>query len=105
MLTITDQAIREFKSIIQEMDAAEAGISISLREGSCCQGPSVSMALTATPDPSFAIHDFQGLKVFLQPGAAQELSGAVLDYFPHAENPAFRIQWPEDSRPNNCGCH
>lgn len=105
MLTITDQAIQEFKSIIHEMDAAEAGISISLTEGSCCQGPSVSMALTATPDPSYSIHDYQGLKVFLKPGTNQQLAGAVLDYFPHQENPAFRIQWPKDSKPDNCGCH
>lgn len=104
MLTITDQAIQEFKSIILEVDATGAGISISLTEGSCCQSPSLSMALTANPDPSFDIHEYQGLKVFLKPGTGQQLSGAVLDYFPHQENPAFRIQWPKESKPDNCGC-
>lgn len=103
MLTITDQAIHEFKSILTETGAR--GISIIMKEGSCCQGPGVSMALTKDPDPSFDVHDYEGLKVFIQPGAGEHLSEAVLDFFAHAENPGFSMRFPKGAKSGDCGCH
>lgn len=104
MLKISDTAIQEFKNIIQELNQPEAGIRVYIRGEGCCSGPSVGLDLSREPESPFSTHLYSGLKVFIEDEAFDRIAHATIDYFPHAENPGFRLLWDKTAKPGGCGC-
>jgi iron-sulfur cluster assembly protein len=101
MLKISDLAVKEFKTFLNNTETPSAGLHVYLRQGSCC-GPSVGLELAEEPVENTTEFDFQGLKVFMLQETADSLNGATIEFVEDPENPGFRLQW---EKKQGCGCH
>ncbi|GAB4535609.1 MAG: iron-sulfur cluster assembly accessory protein [Thermodesulfovibrionia bacterium] len=79
MLTITDNAVRSFKRLLEEREAIDYAIRIFTVEGGCC-GPSLAMDIVEKPETGDIVIEKDGLKVFLENEAYRFLSEATIDF-------------------------
>ena len=78
MLEITDSAVKQFKKILLDGDVKDFGIRIFSSGGGCC--PSYGMDASERGESGDTLIEKDGLKIFVESGAFNQLSNASLDY-------------------------
>ncbi|MEI8342295.1 MAG: iron-sulfur cluster assembly accessory protein [Verrucomicrobiota bacterium] len=104
MITVTDSAVKQLKSLIEGEPAETAGKSIRLfvQKGGCCSNPNYGMALDE-PKEDDEVLDRGGVQFVVDPGSAEKLRGSVIDFHEGPEGSGFRIQNSSPAE-HACGC-
>lgn len=103
MITVTDNAARKVKELLEAEGATDLALRVAVRPGGC-SGFSYEMFF----DGDFAEDDEKAqfgpdqVSVVVDPASAQLLLGATLDYKDGLNQAGFAITNPNASR--SCGC-
>jgi iron-sulfur cluster assembly protein len=101
MINVTDNAVRELRSLLETHPAAEhKGLRVQIAKGGC-SGLQYDMSLDAQK-PGDAVVARDGVEFFVDPESAQLLRGATLDYHDGLTGTGFAIVNPNAAR--TCGC-
>lgn len=102
-MTITPQAAERLQSMISERASAGQGLRLSAQAGGCgCGSSSFAMGLDGASDED-AVLEVEGVRLILDPAAAEKLEGAVIDYVEDVIRQGFSIQVP-GAGGGACGC-
>lgn len=103
MITVTDNAARKVKELLEAEGATDLALRVAVRPGGC-SGFSYEMFF----DGDFAADDEKAqfgpdqVSVVVDPASAQLLLGATLDYKDGLNQAGFAITNPNATR--SCGC-
>jgi iron-sulfur cluster assembly accessory protein len=89
MLEITDSAVKQFKKILSDSDVKGSGIRIYTSGGGCC--PSYGLDVSENGEDGDKVIEKDGLKIFLERIAYNQLSNAKIDYINSGERKGFSI--------------
>lgn len=89
MLKITDDAINQFKFLLSGPEDKGSGVRVFASQG-CC-GPSFGMDFSKDGEPGDITMAQDGLKIFMEPGAASQLEEAVIDFRDTPRGKSFLI--------------
>jgi iron-sulfur cluster assembly accessory protein len=91
MLGVTDNAVKEFKKLLEDSKASNSGIRVFASGGSCC-GPSFGMDISEKGVESDKLLEMDGLKIFIDPMAFNDLENATIDFMEEGQQKGFVIQ-------------
>ncbi|HEY0368561.1 MAG TPA: iron-sulfur cluster assembly accessory protein [Chthoniobacterales bacterium] len=101
MITVTESAVRQLRSLLDERGDAEGkGLRVQIAKGGC-SGLQYEMSLDAR-QPGDAVVERDGVEFFVDDESAQLLRGATLDYHDGLTGAGFQIVNPNAAR--TCGC-
>ena len=101
LLTLSDRAQREIRSIFERQDlSAETGVRLGVVGGGC-SGLSYEMDFSE-PRPNDTLLEFDGFTVLLDPKSTIYLKGITLDFQDGLQGKGFVFSNPNAS--NTCGC-
>lgn len=101
MITVTDNAVRHLRSLLETHTAAERrGLRVQISKGGC-SGLQYEMLLDAPKDGD-AVVARDGVEFLVDPESSHLLSGATLDYHDGLTGTGFQILNPNAAR--TCGC-
>ncbi|CAA7615275.1 iron-sulfur cluster assembly accessory protein [Magnetospirillum sp. UT-4] len=100
MLTVTDRAVAAVKSVRED---EIQGLRIMVAAGGC-SGLSYSLGLEPEPQSDDEVLEFDGLKVFVDPGSVMWLNGAVMDYVESGSSSGFTFENPNAPAKREGGC-
>jgi len=101
MITMTDTAVSKVKELITAQSREGHGLRVYVAGGGC-SGFRYGMALDDAPSDEDFIHDFEGLKVYIDPQSSPYLEGASVDYVETAMGAGFKVDNP--NAVSTCGC-
>lgn len=103
MITVTDSAVKQLKSLIEENPVATSpkGVRLFVQAGGCCKDPHYGMALDQERDGDEII-ERGGVQFLIDPASTEKLKGSTVDYHDGPEGVGFRIKNPTPSE--GCGC-
>jgi iron-sulfur cluster assembly accessory protein len=101
MITMTDTAISKVKELITAQNREGSGLRVYVAGGGC-SGFRYGMALDENPSDEDFIHDFDGLKIYVDPDSNPYLEGASVDYVETAMGAGFKVENP--NAVSTCGC-
>ncbi len=78
MLDITAAAIKQFKEVLTESGETNHGIRVFVSGDGCCS--SYGLDASEHGEPGDKVIEKDGLKIFIDPAADNELSNATIDY-------------------------
>ena len=78
MIEITAAAINQFKKVLTESGETNQGIRIFVSSSGCCS--SYGLDASEHGEPGDRTIEKDGLKIFVDPAADNELSNAVIDH-------------------------
>ncbi len=97
MLQITDSAVEQFKKILLDGNVKDSGIRIFSSGSGCCS--SYGMDVSKKGEPGDTSIEKDGLRVFVESDAYNQLSNALLDYSDSPGKKGFVIM----GLPSCCG--
>jgi iron-sulfur cluster assembly accessory protein len=101
MITVTDNAVRQLRSLLKARGATERqGLRVGIAKGGC-SGLQYEMSLD-TQKPGDAIVEQDGVEFFVDGESADYLRGSTLDYRDGLTGAGFHIENPNAAR--TCGC-
>ncbi len=101
MITVTENAVRQLRSLLETRADAEAkGLRVQIAKGGC-SGMQYEISLDGRR-PGDAILEREGVEFLVDDESAQLLSGATLDYHDGLTGTGFQIVNPNAAR--TCGC-
>lgn len=100
MLTLTENAARHLKTMIDEKGGPGKCLRIFIERGGCA-GMSYGMTLDEQSEVDF-FAERDGVKVIVDPASMEQLRGSTVDYCDDLAGTGFRIQNPNAAR--SCGC-
>jgi iron-sulfur cluster assembly protein len=100
MITVTDSAFEQLRTLVEERGEPEKGLRIFVESGGCA-GRQYGMTLDA-PQEADEVFEKDGVKVFVDPESLQFLNGSTVDYSDDLAGAGFRIHNPNAVR--SCGC-
>ena len=101
MITVTDNAVRQLRSLLESRGETEhRGLRVGIAKGGC-SGLQYEMSL-GTRKPGDAIVAQDGVEFFVDSESADYLRGATLDYHDGLTGAGFHIENPNAAR--TCGC-
>ena len=77
-MNFTDNALNQFKKLIDQSENPKAGIRFYAVQG-CCS-PSLQMSVEENPAPDDSVIQMSGVNIFITPDAEKMLSEITLDY-------------------------
>jgi iron-sulfur cluster assembly protein len=102
IIAVTDAAVRRMKSLRDRRGDATLGVRIGVKGGGC-SGLSYVLALEPGPMESDIVHEFDGIRVWIDPKSARFLQGTTLDFnVKNLLEGGWVFQNPNASR--TCGC-
>jgi len=101
MITVTDNAVRELRSLLEAQTESEGkGLRVAIAKGGC-SGLQYEMSLDARKaGDAIVVRD--GVEFFVDDESAQYLQGATLDFHGGLTGTGFQIVNPNAAR--TCGC-
>jgi len=102
MVKLTEKAIKEVKRLQEQEGKQEWGLRVGV-EGGGCSGLSYTLDFAEKPTDADNIHDFDGVKVFVDPKSYLFLNGTVLDYSTELLTGGFKFTNPNAERSCSCG--
>jgi iron-sulfur cluster assembly protein len=102
MITLTEQAADQLRSLLQQQALASHGLRIFVQAGGCA-GLEYGMSYEGTPAKEDAIVEIQDLRLFIDPFSAQFLQGACIDYQDSRMGTGFRVENPNATATCACG--
>jgi len=101
MITLTERAAVELRSLLADKGASEAsGLRLAVRRGGCA-GWQYEMAV-AEPEEGDVTVESHGAKVIVAGDSIDRLSGCEIDYSDALSDAGFKIHNPHAAR--SCGC-
>jgi iron-sulfur cluster assembly protein len=101
MIKVTDNAVRQLRSLLEARPEAEQrGLRVGIAKGGC-SGLQYEMSLGAEK-PGDEIVERDGVEFFVDAESASFLRGATLDYRDGLTGAGFHIENPNATR--TCGC-
>ena len=103
MITLTETAAREIKTIIQqqELDPAKIRLRVGVKGGGC-SGFSYLLDLTETQKETDEVADQHGIMVVCDPKSLLYLNGTTIDFKDEIMGRGFVFQNPNAT--TSCGC-
>ena len=100
MINVTDSAVRQLRSLLDEQSASGKGLRVQIAKGGC-SGLQYEMLLdSAKTEDAIVARD--GVEFFVDRESAALLDGATLDYHDGLTGAGFKIVNPNAAR--TCGC-
>lgn len=100
MISVTDSAFRQLKTLVSEQDDQTKGLRIFVENGGCA-GMQYGMNLDHAKEGDHIIAQ-ESVKVMIDGESAHFLRGATIDYADDLAGAGFRIRNPNAAR--SCGC-
>ena len=100
MFTVTDSAVQQLQTLVNEQGDATKGLRIFVEKGGCA-GMQYGMSLDHSQEGDQTF-ERGGVKVIIDPESATYLEGATIDYADDLAGAGFRIKNPNAVR--SCGC-
>ncbi|MGE5590312.1 MAG: iron-sulfur cluster insertion protein ErpA [Bacillota bacterium] len=100
-VTLSESAAGRLRELISSKPEPIIGLRLLVRSGGC-SGYSYGMALERQTRPDDLVVEHQGLKIVIDPGSAEFLDGAAIDYQESLMGGGFTIQNPNAT--STCGC-
>jgi iron-sulfur cluster assembly accessory protein len=100
MINVTDPAIRQLQTLLQDADDQTKGLRIFVEHGGCA-GLQYGMGLDHAKAGDEVV-ERDGVKVIIDGESAAYLNGSTIDYSDDLAGAGFRIQNPNAAR--SCGC-
>jgi iron-sulfur cluster assembly protein len=101
-ITLTDEAIKQAKRLVQRHGSPDAFLRLGLRGGGC-SGFSYVLRVDTKPLPRDEVFDFDGLKVAIDPKSLTLLAGTTVEYTGNLMMPGgFEFRNPNAGK--SCGC-
>jgi iron-sulfur cluster assembly protein len=101
MITLTENAVKEVKRLIEVQDQKDLGLRVGVKGGGCS-----GMSYTLNFEPGVREHDqvleVEGVKVVVDSKSLLYLEGTTLDYVSGLNGSGFKFNNPTASR--SCGC-
>lgn len=102
MITLTEQAAYELRSLLQQQARSGHGLRIFVQAGGCA-GLQYGMSYEGAPAKEDAVVEIQELRLFVDPFSAQFLQGACIDYQDSPMGTGFRVENPNATATCACG--
>jgi iron-sulfur cluster assembly protein len=100
MISLTDPAIQQLRTLVNEQGGEGKGLRIFVEKGGCA-GLQYGMSLDAAREGDEIIEN-DGVQVIVDPESLQYLRGSTLDYSDDLAGAGFRLKNPNAVR--SCGC-
>lgn len=101
MITVTDEAVRQLKSLLADEGAtSEKGLRVQIAKGGC-SGLQYEMSLDV-PHEGDEVMEREGVRFLVDPDSAGYLDGATLDFHGGLTGTGFHFVNPNAAR--TCGC-
>ena len=101
-ISITPKAVKMVKLTRETESLDEAsGLRIAVRGGGC-SGFEYALDFELEPRETDWVHEFEGLRVFVDPVSARYLSGTEIDYLLGPSGSGFKFNNPKAT--GSCGC-
>ncbi len=102
MITLTEQAVAELRSLLSREGADEKGdgLRLSVERGGCA-GMSYQMKIDHREDAD-AVFERDGVRVYVDPESLRFLDNCQVDYSNELSDTGFKIVNPNAAR--SCGC-
>lgn len=98
MLTVTDRAVAAIKGVLE---GEPLGLRISAASGGC-SGLKYTLGLEEEPASGDEVLEFDGVKVFVDPGSVMWLTGTVVDFVNAGPDSGFIFENPNAG--GKCSC-
>ncbi|MCP4201957.1 MAG: iron-sulfur cluster assembly accessory protein [bacterium] len=101
-ISLTPKAVQMVKMTreAENLDA-ESGLRVAVRGGGC-SGFEYALDFELEPRDTDCVHEFEGLKVFVDPVSARYLTGTEIDYLLGPAGSGFKFNNPKAT--GSCGC-
>ena len=101
-LNITSKAVKMVKMTreTENLDVT-SGLRVAVRGGGC-SGFEYALDFELEPRDTDWVHDFEGLRVFVDPVSARYLTGTEIDYLLGPTGSGFKFSNPKAT--GSCGC-
>jgi iron-sulfur cluster assembly accessory protein len=100
-LTITDAAVAEVKSLVEQQERSDLALRIYVSGGGC-SGLQYGMALDENIEPGDQIFAISGINCVVDATSLRYLTGSVVDYITTDMGGGFKIENPNAVK--SCGC-
>ncbi|MDA8394656.1 MAG: iron-sulfur cluster insertion protein ErpA [Candidatus Dormibacteraeota bacterium] len=102
MISVTDQALGQLKTLLAQQENPEMGLRVYVTPGGC-SGFSYGMGFDDAPAGDDEVSEQDGIKVFVDPYSATYLEGAEIDYIDSLMGGGFTVHNPQAVRTCSCG--
>lgn len=102
MITLSPTAASKLQGIMQEKNIEDYALRVFVSGGGC-SGLSYGMTFAEGSELGDQIFETGGLRVVVDPGSAQYLDGAEIDYIDSLMGGGFRIENPNAVQTCSCG--
>lgn len=101
-MKLTDPAQMKMKSVLSAQPDTVTGIRVQvLRAG--CSGYQYRLAFEKAAEANDQVFDFDGVRLFVDPGSQAILEGAEIDYLETPTATGFKFNLPQASGCTGCG--
>lgn len=100
IVALTERAKKHVRGLLEKENKPGLGLRLGIQGGGC-SGLSYKLGFDM-PLPADHIHDFEGVRVLVDPKSALYLKGVELDYDDGLQGKGFQFRNPNAS--NTCGC-
>lgn len=100
-MILTDRAVAAAKEALQSAPSGVLGLRVMIKGGGCA-GYEYLMGLESNPAQDDLIHDFDSLKVFVDPVSQATLASVTIDYIEGVGGAGFKFDNP--LAVSTCGC-
>ena len=101
MLSITDKAVEKVKALLHDESKDGYGLRVAVQGGGC-SGFQYGLTWENEEKPNDNMHEFGGLKVYVDALSAMYLEEVSIDYVDSLTGSGFKIDNPNSS--GTCGC-
>ena len=102
MLTLTDNAIKAINRFITGSETGASGLRIQVSDGGC-SGMQYGLKLEEAATTEDVVVESGGVKVFIDPASAPQITGVTVDFVESMEGSGFKFTNPNAKNPCSCG--
>ena len=101
VLTLTEQAVRQVKTILTREKIEDHGLRVAVTSGGC-SGYSYGLDFETQARPDDIVLTVDGVRIYVDPASAGYLNGTVIDYVRGLQESGFKFNNPNVK--GTCGC-
>jgi iron-sulfur cluster assembly accessory protein len=101
VVSLTEQAIRQVKTILTREQIEDHGLRVAVTSGGC-SGYSYALDFEKQERPGDIVATFDGVTIYVDATSAQYLNGTVIDYVSGLQEAGFKFNNPNVK--GTCGC-
>lgn len=102
MISLTDQAVSQLKTLMQQQELDEVGLRVFVTPGGC-SGFNYGMQFEDTTLEGDEVKSIDGIQLYVDEFSAQYLEGAEIDYVDELMGGGFTVHNPNAVSSCSCG--